>query len=798
MVQAQQNFNANSSVTSLTATIATSAANLLVAFVREGSNATDNFTVSDSAGQHWTLAAYNSFGSTDRSAIFYMANSAAVSSVTATFTTSGGVTRPGIVVYEIAGAATSSPLDAGPTSNFFNATQTSLSSNALTTNSTNDILIFAVDLSVSQSGSNNSFVPGSGFTFPATGAANDARQAVSYEVVSSGQNNVTTTMSWGTASGQGSSQFVAFKGAATTPVLHVSPRVATLTLNHTQQFTASVNPVSWTVDGVAGGSATIGTITSSGLYTAPGTVGIHTITATAGAASVSATAYITNFAGIFTRHNDNMRTGQNISETVLTPANVNSAHFGKLFSYPVDGNVYGEPLYMQNVAIPGQGTHNVVYVVTEHDSVYAFDADGLQSAPLWQRSFINPSAGITTIPASDINSSPDPPDIAPELGITSTPVIDISTSTIYVEENTKVVSGGTTTHMQHLHALDITTGAEKFGGPVVIQAQVSGTSPDGVNGVLTFDPLYQHQREALLLLNGVVYLGFGAHNDVGPWHGWVLGYDASTLQQVMVYNSTRNGLQAGIWQSGCGPAADANGNIYVLTGNGSFDTNTPRVNYGESALKLTSSGSVADFFTPSNYATLNTNDSDLASSGAVVLPDQPGNVPHLLVTSGKQGNIYLLNPDNLGQYSPAGDNVFQEIVGAFPGGYWSSPAYWNSYLYFAPDFGAMQAYQLSNGRLSTSPTSQSVANDYRRSTPAVSANGTTNGIVWATNWTGDTAPGVLRAYDATNLANELYNSTQAGARDTLDMAVKFSVPTVANGRVYLGMKSSLVVMGLIQ
>ena len=284
----------------------------------------------------------------------------------------------------------------------------------------------------------------------------------------------------------------------------------------------------------------MGTITSTGLYTAPSTVGTHTVTATSGSSSATATVYVSNdpAGGTLTFHNDNMRTGQDTNETVLTPSNVNSSTFGKLASYPLDGLSLASPLYVQNVNIPGQGVHNIVIVATEHDSVYAFDADGKSSTPLWHVNFTNPSAGVTTVPAADTGETGDIPN---EIGITGTPVIDPATGTIYVVAATKEVSGGTTNYVQRLHALDLTTGAEKFGGPVVIQASVPGTGPGSSGGTLPFDPLHENQRTGLLLLNGVVYFGFSSHGDVEPFHGWVLGYNASTLKQVMVYNATPNG-----------------------------------------------------------------------------------------------------------------------------------------------------------------------------------------------------------------------------------------------------------------
>ena len=319
--------------------------------------------------------------------------------------------------------------------------------------------------------------------------------------------------------------------------LTISPRVTDLTFTRTQQFTAQgAASFSWSVDGVLGGNSSTGTITNAGLYTPPASVGTHTVTATTPdqSQSVSATVYVTNYAGTFTYHNDIGRTGENLNELALTPADVNQSTFGKLFSYPLDGLTFASPLYVANVNIPGKGFHNVVYVATEHDSVYAFDADGLSSTPLWHDSFINPANGITPVPAVDTGETGDIPN---EIGITSTPVIDPTTGTLYVDAATKEVSGSTTTYVHRLHALDITTGAEKSGSPVTIQASVPGTGMGSQGGTVSFVPLRQNQRTALLLSNGVVYLGFSSRGDIEPFHGWVLGYNATTLQQVMVYCS---------------------------------------------------------------------------------------------------------------------------------------------------------------------------------------------------------------------------------------------------------------------
>ena len=502
-------------------------------------------------------------------------------------------------------------------------------------------------------------------------------------------------------------------------------------------------------------------------------------------------------AGVFTYHNDNARTGQNLNEKTLTWANVNQAQFGMKFSYPLDGIAYASPLYVPNVLISGQGVHNIVYVATEHDSVYAFDADGLSPNPLWHVSLIPP--GETTVPAADTGEIGD---IAPVIGITGTPVIDPNTGTLYVVAKTKVTNN--TTYVQRLHALDITTGAEKFGGPVAIQPSVPGIG-DGNDGKgnVPFNALRENQRPALLLSNGVVYIGFASHGDNGPYHGWVLGYDATTLQPVMAYNNTPNGGEGGIWQSGGGLAADSAGNIYFVAGNGTFDANTPGgVDYGESVEKISPGGLALDFFTPHDQVTLSAGDLDLGSGAALLLPDQSGAHPHLLVTAGKNGTIYLIDRDNMGHFNPNNDNqIVQSLVNIFPnpdgsigGGNFSTGVYFNGFVYFCPVDGSIQAFQLSNGLLSTAPTSQSSATfAFPGGMLAISANGTTNGILWAVERIGEGTPGVFHAYKATDLGDELYNGNLAGS----DPTAKFNIPLVANGKVYVASVSQLTVFGLL-
>jgi hypothetical protein len=573
----------------------------------------------------------------------------------------------------------------------------------------------------------------------------------------------------------------------------LSPRAVALTAAMTQQFTSAFTRPNWSVDGIKGGSAAVGTISATGLYTAPSQPGKHTVTAKTGGRSATATVYITNHPGVFTHHNDNLRTGQNQNETVLTPANVSPATFGKLFSYSLDGIAYASPLYVANVNIRHLGARNVVYVATEHNSVYAFDADGRQGAPLWRVSFINPAAGITTVPAGDTLTL----DIAPEVGITGTPVIDSASRTLYVVAATREGSGNNRRYVQRLHALDLATGAEKFGGPVEIVATVVGLGEGSQGGQLAFDPLVHNQRAALLLSNGVVYIAFGSHGDQGFYHGWVLGYEANTLEQVMAFNVTPNGIGAGIWQGGGGLAADAVGNIYFATGNGTFDVNTGGVNYGDSFIKLSPAGKVLDFFTPHDQATLENGDIDLGSGALMLIPAQGAGIPLLMVGAGKDGTMYLVNRNKMGHYNPNNDNqVVQSLVSIFSANF-GAPVYFNRSVYFSGVVATIKAFSLVGGMLSVGPTSgSSESYNFPGAGLSLSANGTSDGILWAVQ-RNSSSPGVLHAYDATNLGNTLYSSDASGFRDSMDAAAKFSVPLVVNGKVFVGSMSRLTAFGLL-
>ncbi|MGI9074385.1 MAG: pyrrolo-quinoline quinone [Bryobacteraceae bacterium] len=464
---------------------------------------------------------------------------------------------------------------------------------------------------------------------------------------------------------------------------------------------------------------------------------------------------------VLTYHNDNARTGQNLTESILTPANVNSRQFGKLHSVKVDGKVYAQPLIMTGVNIPGQGTHTVVYVATEHDSLYAIDAS--TGATLWRISFINPTAGITTVSSSGFCA-----ELSPEIGITGTPVIDPSTGTIYVVAKTK--ENGT--HVQRLHAIDIATHAEKFGGPVVIRASVAGTGAASQNGTLNFDPVIHLQRSGLLLQNGHVTISWGAHCDKPGFHGWVMSYNAATLSQEAAMAIDPDGLGGGVWMSGAGLAADTNSNIYFATGNGDYNGSS---NFGDSILKFKGgvSFSLLDWFTPYNQATMNANDYDLGSGGVLLLPDLPLGFTHrqLLVQVGKLGTVYLIDRNRMGRYCSTCTNTDAQIVQELyhvVRAMWGMPAYWNGNVYFGGSYnGTLEAFAFNannSGLLSSSPISQSVQSfNYPGITPSISAQGSSRGIVWGLeNATfASSCCQVLHAYDATNLAVELYSSKQA-------------------------------------
>ncbi len=497
---------------------------------------------------------------------------------------------------------------------------------------------------------------------------------------------------------------------------------------------------------------------------------------------------------VITYHNDNGRTGQDLYETILTPAKVNSTVFGKVGFLPVTGLVDAEPLYVPSLNVAG-AMHNVVFVVTEHDLVYAFDADTF--AQLWQVSVLGPNE----TPSDNRGCSFLPV----EIGVTSTPVIDRNAGpngTIFLVAASKDTNGN---YYHRLHALDLTTGAEQSGSPTTIQ----GTFPN-LTGSVTFDPKQYFERAGLLLLNGVTYVTWASHCDSPPYNGWIMGYSESTLQQVSVFNLTPNGTEGAVWMSGAGLAADASGNIYLLAANGAFDTALDANgfpvsgDYGNGFLKLSTTGGtlgVSDYFEMYNTVAESEVDQDLGSGGALLLPDlqdNAGTTRRLAVGAGKDANIYVVNRDSMGKFNPANNSgVYQEIDSALGNGAWSMPAYFNNTVYYGGVGNVLQAFTISNAKLVAHASSQSsTVYNYPGATPSVSANGSSNGIVWTVENAGNHA-GVLHAYDATNLAIELYNSNQAtNGRDQF-VDNRFITPMVANGKVYVGTPTGVAVFGLL-
>jgi hypothetical protein len=504
---------------------------------------------------------------------------------------------------------------------------------------------------------------------------------------------------------------------------------------------------------------------------------------------------------VVTYHYDNMRSGANTSETLLSPSNVNSSQFGKIGTFVVDGKVDAQPLYLSNVSFPGGAPRNVLYVVTEHGSVFAFDADSVSAnsgTPLWMTS--TQLAG--EVPSDDRGCG----QVTPEIGITSTPVIDRGRGAIYVVAVSKDAMGN---YFHRLHALDLTTGKELSGGPTTITATYPGNGSGSSQGTLAFNPAQYNERPGLLEISGTIYTTWGSHCDAGEYTSWVIAYSADTLQQTSVLNLVPNGSEGGIWMAGTAPAADAAGNIYLINGNGTFDTALNASGFpasqdcGNCFAKL-SSGSLqlADYFTPSNTAGLSGEDADLGSGGPLLLPDlvdATGMTRHLAVFSGKENsNIYVLDRDNLGKFNSNGNDIYQLLPGAISSvGEFGKPSYFNNTVYYGAVGDFLKAFSISNGKLSATPSSQSLNQfSYPGTTPCISANGSTGGIVWAVE-NGNTAA-VLHAYDATALGSELYNSNQAASGRDQFADNKFITPMVANGRVYVGTPNGVAVFGLLQ
>ena len=502
-------------------------------------------------------------------------------------------------------------------------------------------------------------------------------------------------------------------------------------------------------------------------------------------------------AQVTTSQYDNSRSGATLTEKLLTPQNVNSRQFGRLGVFKVDGAVYAQPLFLPQVEVPGKGTHDLLFIATEHDSVYAFDANRPGDPPLWQVSFLDKSRGTTTV-SEDLAQCPF---IRPEIGVTSTPVIDLKTGTLYVLARTMIRHAASADeYFQHLHALAITTGVEKVGGPKLITASVAGKGAGSANGQVAFDPLKENPRAALTLANGMLYMTWASSCDVDPYHGWVMAYDSQTLAQKAVLNVNPDGSEAGIWLSDTGPAADNDGNLFVPTGNGTFDAGLGGRDYGDSVLKLDGSSlAIRDYFTPHDQDRISSADSDIGSSGPTLLPDQPGPHRHLLLQPTKDSTVYVIDRDNMGKYHRDSDALVEMIQLA--GGAYGAMAYWNGHVFFAASDDVLRAYAVKNGLLAKgAATTTKFANP--GATPSISADGKKNAIVWAIStktWNGpDNKHAVLFAFDATRLGEPIYTSEQNSQRDRAGMAARFVIPVVVNGRVYFGTRGEVEVYGLLK
>ena len=503
-----------------------------------------------------------------------------------------------------------------------------------------------------------------------------------------------------------------------------------------------------------------------------------------------------------TYQSDNYRSGANTHEINLTPSNVNAAQFGRLAVFNVQGFVYAQPLYVPNVNIGGV-LHDVVYVVTEHDQVYAFDVNSRRQ--LWTRNLLIPTAPltqVTPVSSSDVHCD----DLVPEIGITGTPVIDVQNNQMFLVARTKEHNAArhTTHFVQTLYALDLRTGQLR-NPPRRISGRVPGSGEGSQGGYLTFDPLLEGQRASLLLSNRQVFVGWASSCDNGAYHGWLMSFDEIGLLPSGVFVDTPNGREGGYWGSGSGPAADSSGSIYLATGNGSFDS---QADYGDTILRLmwSSSGiALNDYFTPSDQLTLDYNDTDLGSGGVTLLPDMPGSpFPHLLIQAGKEGTVDLVNRDNMGHFHPGNDDQIVQTLPFIIGPVYGAPAFWNNTAYFGGQYDRLKAFAFNpqTQLLSAGPISQSPeVFTSPAPVPAVSSNGTSNGIVWAVDtqaYNNGGGPAVLRAYDASNLASELYNSQQNPSRDSAGYAVKFTVPTIADGHVFVAAQNQIAMYGSLQ
>jgi Immunoglobulin I-set domain len=594
--------------------------------------------------------------------------------------------------------------------------------------------------------------------------------------------------------------------ATSAPAITTQPSAQNVTVGETATFSVLATgtaPLSyaWQRNGTAIAAATASSYTTAAtMLTDNGatfkvtvTNSIGTITSAAATLTVSAAAAAGT--DVLTYHDDNSRSGQNLTETILTPANVNATQFGLLRVLPADGLVDGQPLIASGLSVSG-ATRNVVYVVTENDSVYSYDAD----------------TGAALLHVSVLGSGETPSDtrgcsqVVPQIGVTATPVIDRSAGpngTLYVAAMSKNAAGD---YLQRLHALDLVTLAERPNSPVLIQATYPGTANNSV-GTTSFEPGQYEERAGLLLSNGTVYTAWTSHCDQNPYNGWIIGYDESTLAQSQVLNITPNGSEGAIWQAGGGMAADSAGNIYALVANGTFDTTLDAAglpaqgDYGNAFIKLSSAPSlqVTDYFDMDNTVAESNGDVDLGSGGAMLLPDQTdstGVARQLAVGAGKDGHLYVVNRGNMGKFSMSNNAIWEDMPGALPGGIWATPAYFEETVYYGDVGGTLKAFGIQQAMLGTTPTSQTtVSFAYPGTAPAVSANGSTNGIVWAVQ---NSNPAVLHAFTAGNLATELYNSNQAAnGRDHFGAGNKFITPSIANGKVYVGTPTGVAVFGLL-
>ena len=632
-----------------------------------------------------------------------------------------------------------------------------------------------------------------GYTTPATTLADNSAK---FDVVVSNSAGSTTSIS------------------ATLTVNAVAPTVATQPANQTvnagQTATFSVTaagtaPFSyqWQENGTNITGATAASYTTPVTTTADSGEQFRVmVTNTAGNALSNTATLTVNAANnnstvdVVTYHYDNLRTGQNANELILTPANVKFATFGELGSFSVDGKVDAQPLYLSAVSIPGKGTKNVLYVVTEHDSIYAFDADsinGTTTAFLWKS-----TALLSGEQSSDDRGCGQ---VSPEIGITATPVIDRARNAIYIVAMSKDGNGN---YFQRLHALNLTTGAELFGGPTTITATYPGTGANSSGGNVIFDPKQYKERPGLLELNGAIYTTWSSHCDDSPYTSWVMSFSADTLAQSSVLNLVPNGNEGGIWMSGAAPGADAAGNIYFIIGNGDFDTTLnasgfpANGNCGNCIVKISSTApmKLLDYFTPLNTVSESNADTDFGSGGQLLLPDLVdgnGMTRHIAVGAGKDGNIYVVDRDNMGKFNANADQIYQQLNSQI-GGVWSKPSYFNNTVYYGAVNDNLKAFPITSAKLAGTPASKSSHQfGYPGTTPSISASGTTNGIVWAIENSG----AVLHAYDATNLSNELYNSSQAPNNRDAFSGNKYITPMVANGKVYVGTPNSMAVFGLL-